>query len=91
MARNALPRNPIAQLQAIRDDVLGRAQQHPATSRVLQGAAQIRDRVDDSTRRVRGLDTLDRKVAELEERVAALEAAAARKPRAKKADAAEHS
>lgn len=89
MARNALPRNPIAQLQAIRDDVLGRAQQHPATSRVLQGAAQIRDRVDDSTRRVRGLDTLDRKVAELEERLAALEAAAARKPRAKKADAAD--
>lgn len=89
MARSALPRNPIAQLQAIRDDVLGRAQQHPATSRVLQGAAQIRDRVDDSTRRVRGLDTLDRKVAELEERVAALEGAAARKPRAKKADAAD--
>lgn len=89
MARNALPRNPIAQLQAIRDDVLGRAQQHPAASRVLQGAAQIRDRVDDSTRRVRGLDTLDRKVAELEERVAALEAAAARRPRPKKADAAD--
>jgi hypothetical protein len=86
MARNPLPRNPITQLQAIRDDVLGRAQQHPATSRVLQSAAQIRDRVDESTRRVRGLDTLDRKVVELETRVAALEAAVARKPRARKSN-----
>ena len=70
MAQN---RNPLTQLASLGEDVLGRASKNPAASRVLQGANQLRERVDDLSKRVRGLDALERRVDELEQRLAKLE------------------
>ncbi|HUK96166.1 MAG TPA: hypothetical protein VLV46_00795 [Gaiellaceae bacterium] len=72
-------RNPLSQLSSFSEDLLGKASKNPAATKFLQGANQLRDRVDDLSKRVRGLDALEQRVAELEERVAKLEKPA-RKP-----------
>ena len=63
MAQN---RNPLSQLASFGEDVLEKASKNPAASRVLQSANQLRDRVDELSRRVRGLDVLEQRVAKLE-------------------------
>ena len=79
-------KNPITQLTSLRDDTIQWASKNPAAARVITSANQLRERVDDLSRRVRGLDALEQRVAELEARVAKLEKPA-RKPTAKpKAD-----
>jgi hypothetical protein len=83
-----MTRNPIAQLASIGEEVLDKASQNPATARVVQAAVQLKDRVDDLTKRVRGLEALEQRLAELEGRVGKLEGGTARKPAAKKAPAA---
>jgi hypothetical protein len=74
-------RNPLSQLASIGEEVLDKASQNPTAARVLQGAAQLRDRVDDLGKRVRGLEGMEQRLAELEERLAKLE----KKPPAAKA------
>jgi len=66
-------RNPLSQLSSFSEDLLGKASKNPAATKFLQGANQLRDRVDDLSKRVRGLDALEQRVAELEERVVKLE------------------
>jgi TolA-binding protein len=84
-----MTRNPIAQLASIGEEVLDKASQNPATARVVQAAVQLKDRVDDLAKRVRGLETLEQRLGELEARVEKLEGGtAARKPAAKKPPAA---
>jgi len=75
-------RHPLSQLSSFSDDLLDKASKNPAATKflqVLQSATQLRDRVDDLSKRVRGLDALEQQVAELEKRVAKLEKPA-RKP-----------
>jgi TolA-binding protein len=81
-------RNPLAQLASIGEDVLDKASQNPTAARVIQGAAQVRDRVDDLGKRVRGLEQMEQRLAHLEERLAKLEGGSTKKPAAAKPSAA---
>jgi BMFP domain-containing protein YqiC len=68
-----MSRNPLTQLASLGEDVLGKASQNPTTARIVQSAAQARDRLDDLTKRVRGLEAMEKRIAELEVRVKKLE------------------
>ena len=69
----SMNRNPLAQLQSLGEDVLEKASQNPRTARLVQGANQAKNRVDDLTKRVRGLEAMEKRLAELERRVKKLE------------------
>ena len=51
-----MPRNPLTQLASLGEDVLGKASQNPTAAKLVQSAAGFRDRLDDLTKRVRGLE-----------------------------------
>jgi outer membrane murein-binding lipoprotein Lpp len=76
MGKSALDR-----LASLGEDVLGKASQNPTAAKLLQGAMQLRDRVDDLSKRVRGLEAMEKRLAQLEKRVAKVEGAA-KKPSA---------
>jgi hypothetical protein len=78
----AEPRNSLSSLSSFSEDLFGKASKNPAATKFLQGANQLRERMDDLSRRLRGLDTLEQRVIDLEARVAKLEKPA-RKPAAK--------
>ena len=77
-----MTRNPLTQLATLGEEVLEKASQNPRTARLVQGAAQAKDRIDDLTKRVRGLEAMEKRIAELETRVKKLET---KKPAARKA------
>ncbi len=62
-------------LAGLGEEVIGKASQNPNLNRIVQGAMQLRDRVDDLSKRVRGLEGMEKKIADLEKRVAKLEGA----------------
>jgi polyhydroxyalkanoate synthesis regulator phasin len=68
------------------EDALHRLAELPGGQRALKLANDLRQRVDDLSRRVRGIDALENRVAELEREVAELRAAQkpAAKPRQRK-------
>ena len=76
-----MTRNPVTSLASLSEDVLGKVSQNPTAARLVQSATQARDRLDDLTKRVRGLEAMEKRIAELEDRVVKLEGkkAAARK------------
>ncbi len=84
-------RNPLSQLVSLGEEALGKLAQNPATNRALQSALQLRDRVDDLSKRVRGLEGMDERFVAIERRLAQLEqqsgAADAGKPSVSKAKA----
>ena len=67
-------KNPLDRLANLGEEVLGKASQNATASRVIQGAMQLKDRVDDLSKRVRGLEAMEKRVAGLERRIAKLEA-----------------
>jgi BMFP domain-containing protein YqiC len=80
-----MARNPLTQLASLGEDVLEKASQNPKAARLVQGAAQARDRLDDLTKRVRGLEAMEKRIVDLEARVKKLEN---KKPAARKTPAA---
>jgi cell division septum initiation protein DivIVA len=62
-------------LASLGEEVIGKASQNPNLSRVVQGAMQLKERVDDLSKRVRGLEGMEKKINQLEQRVAKLEGA----------------
>ena len=68
-----MAKTPLDRLANLGEEVLGKAAQNPNLSRVVQTAVQLRDRVDDLTKRVRGLEAMEKRIDELEQRVADLE------------------
>jgi hypothetical protein len=75
-----MTRSPLDRLTALGEEVLDKASQNPTAARVLQGATQLRDRVDDLSKRVRGLEALEKRIVQLEKRVSKVEYAAKKKP-----------
>jgi hypothetical protein len=73
-----MTKSTIDRLTSLGEDVIGKASQYPTANRVLQGAMQMRDRVDDLSKRVRGLEAMQKQITELEKRIAKLEGAAKR-------------
>ena len=70
-----MAKSPLDRLASLGEEVLGKAQQNPAAHRLLQGAMQLKDRVDDLSKRVRGLEGMEKRIAELEGRLKKLESA----------------
>ena len=68
-----MPSSPIDRLASLGEEVLGKAAHNPAGARLLQGAMQMKDRVDELTRRVRGLEAMQKRLADVETRLAKLE------------------
>jgi hypothetical protein len=68
-----MTKNPLSQLASLGEEVLEKAAQNPAASKVLSSALQLKDRVDDLSRRVRGLEAMERRIEQLEKRLAKLE------------------
>jgi hypothetical protein len=64
-------KNPIDRLTSLGEEVLGKASQNPTAARFIQTATQVKDHVDDLSKRVRGLE---------ERRLAKIEYAAKKKP-----------
>ena len=65
MARRSI----ISQMASLGEDALGRLAQNPTTSRMMQSAVELKERVDDLARRVRGLEELEQRVEGLEQRL----------------------
>jgi BMFP domain-containing protein YqiC len=82
----AEPRQSIVdRLADLGEEAIQRIGSAPGGDRVLAAMAGTRDRLDDLQKRVRGLEALDRRVEEIEQRLDALEgkakpASAPRKP-----------
>lgn len=64
-----MTKSTLDRLTSIGEEVLGKASQNPNLSRVVQGATQLRDRVDELQKRVRGLEQLEQRLAALERKV----------------------
>jgi BMFP domain-containing protein YqiC len=83
-------KSTIDRLTSLGEEVIGKASQNPSLARVVGAATQLRDRVDDLSKRVRGLEAMEKKIGELEQRIKKLEGAqkrpatAAKKPPAAK-------
>ena len=75
-------------LASLGEEVLGKASQNPAANKLVQGAMQLKDRVDDLSKRVRGLEQMENRLKQLEERVVKLEGHEKKPPAAKKTTAA---
>ena len=78
-----MAKSPLDRLASLGEEVLGKAAHNPAATRVLQGAMQMKDRVDDLSKRVRGLEAMENRIEQLEKRLAKLETAGKPKPAAK--------
>ena len=68
-----MTKNPFDRLASLGEEVLGKASQSPTAARAIQGAMQLKDRVDDLSKRVRGLEAMEKRIDELEKRLAKLE------------------
>ncbi|HEX7625449.1 MAG TPA: hypothetical protein VF379_00190 [Gaiellaceae bacterium] len=75
-----MTKSTLDRLASLGEEVLEKAQQNPTAHRVLQGAMQLKDRVDDLSKRVRGLEAMEKRIAQLEKRLGKLEYAARKKP-----------
>jgi TolA-binding protein len=60
-------------LASLGEEVIGKASQNPNVHRLMQGAVQLKDRVDDLSKRVRGLEGMEKRLADVEKRLARLE------------------
>ena len=69
-----MTKNPLDRLASIGEEVIGKASHSPTAARVLQGAMQMKERVDDLTKRVRGLEGMEKRLEKLEKRLEKLEA-----------------
>lgn len=63
-------------LTSLGEDVLGKASQNPTANKFIQQGMQLKAKVDDLSKRVRGLEAMEKKIGQLEKRVSKLESAA---------------
>ena len=63
----------ISQLATVGEEAIGKLAQNPATHKAVQGALQLKERVDDLGKRVRGLESLEKRLVVLEKRLDKLE------------------
>jgi chaperonin cofactor prefoldin len=79
-------KSTLERLTSLGEEVIGKASQNPNVARVVGAATQLKDRVDDLSKRVRGLEAMEKRIGELEARVKKVEGAqkrattAAKKP-----------
>jgi uncharacterized protein involved in exopolysaccharide biosynthesis len=66
------PKDLLTMLADRGEEAIQRLADAPGADRVLGAAQALRDRLDEMQKRLRGIDALERRVAELEKRVEAL-------------------
>jgi hypothetical protein len=69
----ATTKSTLDRLTSLGEEVIEKASQNPNLARVVGAATQLKDRVDDLSKRVRGLEAMEKRIAELEARVNKLE------------------
>ena len=74
------PTSAIDRLTSLGEQALDKASQHPTANKFIQQGVQLKAKVDDLSKRVRGLEAMEKKMTQLEKRVAKLEGAAKKKP-----------
>ena len=79
MAQRKQQKDVITRLAESGEEALHRLAELPGGARFAEAANALRDRVDDLAKRMRSLDPLERRVAELERRLDALSKPARRK------------
>jgi ubiquinone biosynthesis protein UbiJ len=79
MARKKQQKDVITRLAETGEEALHRLAELPGGARFADAANALRDRVDELAKRMRSLDPLERRVAELERRLDALSKPARRK------------
>jgi hypothetical protein len=72
------PKDLLTMLADRGEEAIQRLGDAPGAERVLGAAQALRDRLDEMQKRMRGLDAIERRVAELEKRVDALSAPSTR-------------
>ena len=81
-----MTKSTLDRLTTLGEEVIGKASQNPNVARVVSAATQLKDRVDDLSKRVRGLEAMEKRIGELEARLKKVEGAqkraatAAKKP-----------
>ena len=70
-----MTKSTLERLTSLGEEVIGKASQNPNLARVVGAATQLKDRVDDLSKRVRGLESMEKRIAELDERLKKLEGA----------------
>jgi polyhydroxyalkanoate synthesis regulator phasin len=81
-----MTKSTLDRLTSLGEEVIGKASQNPNLARDVGAATQLKDRVDDLSKRVRGLEAMEKRIAQLEQRVKKVEGAqkrattAAKKP-----------
>ena len=55
-----MSKSPLSQLASISEGMIGKATNHPTAARLLQTGQQLIDRVDDLSKRVRGLEAMEK-------------------------------
>ena len=70
-----MTKSTLDRLTSLGQEVIGKASQNPNLARVVGAATQLKDRVDDLSKRVRGLEAMEKRIAELEQRIKKLEGA----------------
>jgi len=66
----ATKRTMLGQLTSVGEGAIGRLAQNPVTNKALEGAIQLKERVE---KVVRGLESMEGRMAAVEKRLAALE------------------
>jgi hypothetical protein len=68
-----MTKSTLDRLTSLGEEVIGKASQNPNLARVVGAATQLRDRVDDLSKRVRGLEGMEKRMADLDGRLKKLE------------------
>jgi hypothetical protein len=69
MAQRKQQKDVLTRLAESGEEALQRLAELPGGTRVVEAATTLRDRVDDLTKRIRSLDPLEKRVAELEQKL----------------------
>jgi len=82
MAR-APQKDLLSRLADAGEDAIQKLADMPGAQRAVEAAGGLRDRLDELQKRVRGIEELERRVAKLEQELAALKRTAPAKPKPK--------
>ena len=73
------PKDLLTMLADRGEEAIQRLSDAPGADRLLGAAQALRDRMDEMQKRIRGIDALEKRVAELEQKVEALSAPSTQK------------
>ena len=73
------PTSTIDRITSLGEQALDKASQNPTAHKIIQSGMQMKARVDDLSKRVRGLEAMEKKMTQLEKRISKLESAAKKK------------